>query len=346
MNKRLFLLLALLSIAPQWAMAQLGGTRAFEYLNLPSNARLSALGGVNLTSGWGDVAQAIYNPAFLDKEMHNRLVVSRLGYFSDIANTSVSYVRTFEKYGTWSLNVGYLNYGEVESYDEDGFLNGDFKVHEYVVSIGNSQQFGPFSVGGNLKVAASDLASYQASALLLDLGGTFKHPERDFTVGFLVRNLGFLMSDYLDGNNSQLPLDVQLGLSYKPEFMPFRFSLAARNLNRADVVYYDASSNTILGDEDNEPGFSEELFRRLVFGAELLLSPNFQARFGYNHLIRQELKNQNGVNGGAGFSFGFMFRTKRFEFAFSRALYHAAGGSNTLQINMDLNGLIKKKTND
>jgi len=165
------------------------------------------------------------------------------------------------------------------------------------------------------------------------------------TAGFLVRNLGFLTKDYLDDRNSKLPLDVQLGLTYKPEFMPFRFSLTARNLNRSDVVYYDAANNTLLGGDD-EPGFSQALFQRLVFGSELLLSQNFQVRLGYNHQIRQDLKNQNGVNGGAGFSFGFMFRTKRFEFAFSRALYHAAGGSNTFQVNIDLNGLIKKKTND
>lgn len=345
MKKRTLLLLCSLAMFQHGAWAQLGGSRAFEFLNLPSNARLAALGGVNLSSGWDDAAQAIYNPALLGSEMHNRMVVSRLGYFADIANTSVSYFRNFERYGIWSINVGYLNYGDVESYDEEGFLNGNYKVHEYVVSIGNSQQFGPFSVGGNLKIAASDLASYQASSLLLDLGGTFKHPEKDLTLGFLVRNLGVLLSDYVDGNNSQLPLDVQLGVSYNPEFMPFRFSMAARNLNRSDVVYYDASNNTILGQEE-EPGFSEEVFRRLVFGLELLLSPNFQGRFGYNHLIRQELKNQNGANGGAGFSFGFMFRAKRFEFAYSRALYHAAGGSNTLQLNMDLNGLIKKKTDD
>lgn len=345
MKQRTLLLIISLTMCQSLAWAQLGGSRAFEFLNLPSNARLAALGGVNLTSGWDDAAQGIYNPAMLNSAMHNRLVVSRLGYFADIANTSVSYFRNFEKYGIWSLNVGYLNYGDIESYDENGFLNGNYKAHEYVVSVGNSQQFGPFSVGANLKIAASDLASYQASSLLLDLGGTFKHPQQDLTVGFLVRNLGVLLSDYTDDNNSQLPLDVQLGLTYKPEFMPFRFSMAARNLNRADVVYYDASNNSILGD-DSEPGFSEEIFRRLVFGLELLLSPNFQARFGYNHLIRQELKNQNGTNGGAGFSFGFMFRAKRFEFAFSRALYHAAGGSNTIQLNMDLNGLIKKKTND
>ena len=345
MKKRKLLLSLIFLLSLQVAKAQLGGRRAFEFLNIPANARLSALGGVNLTSGLEDPAQAVNNPAFLGSGMNNRLVISRLGYFADISNTSISYFRDFEEYGTWALNIGYLNYGDLQSFDENGFLNGSFRVHEYVISVGNSHQFGPFLVGGNLKLASSDLASFQANALMFDLGGTFVHPTKDLTLGFLVRNIGFLLSDYTEGNNSQLPLDVQLGLTFKPEFMPFRFSITARNLNRADVVYFDPSTNSLFGSLD-EPKFSEELFRRLVFGTELLLSPNFQVRLGYNHLIRQELKNQNGINGGAGFSFGFMFKTKRFEFAFSRALYHAAGGSNTLQMNVDLNGLIKKKTND
>ena len=84
---------------------------------------------------------------------------------------------------------------------------------------------------------------------------------------------------------------------------------------------------------------------RVVFGAELILLPNFQLRVGYNHMLRQELKLEDAA-GGAGFSFGFMFKVKRFEFAYSRALYHVAGGSNTFQINMNTGGLIKRKNND
>ena len=59
-------------------------------------------------------------------------------------------------------------------------------------------------------------------------------------------------------------------------------------------------------------------------------------------MLRQELKLEDAA-GGAGFSFGFMFKVKRFEFAYSRALYHVAGGSNTFQINMNTGGLIKKE---
>ncbi|MFY0593525.1 type IX secretion system protein PorQ [Roseivirga sp.] len=326
------------------AAAQLGGSRAFEYLNLPNNARLSALGGVNITSGWKDPGQIISNPALLNSDMEDQLVISRLGYFADIANTSLTYATNIENYGTWSIHLDFLNYGDIQSFDEAGFLNGQFSVNEYAFAISNSQSFGPFNVGGSMKLAVSDLAAFKASALLFDLGGTFKHPEKDLTVGFAVKNLGFLLSDYIEENNSQLPTDIQLGVTFKPEFMPFRFSATARNLVRADAVFFDPSSNALFG-ENNEPSFGEEIFTRLVFGAELLFSQNFQLRMGYNHLLRQELKLEN-VSGGAGFSFGFMFKVKRFEFAYSRALYHTAGGSNTLQMNLNLSGLIKKKTDD
>ena len=55
--------------------------------------------------------------------------------------------------------------------------------------------------------------------------------------------------------------------------------------------------------------FGEEIFRRLVFGAELIASNNFQLRFGYNHLLRQELRLAT-TSGGSGFSFGFVFKVK------------------------------------
>ncbi|MBO3699035.1 type IX secretion system protein PorQ [Roseivirga sp. E12] len=340
MRKTRLLLCALLFLCWQFANAQLGGSRAFEYLNLPNNARIAALGGYNITSGWYDPSQITSNPAILNDTMQHQLVISRLGYFADISNTSLTYVTPIKKYGTWAFHLDYLNYGDIQSFDEAGFLNGDFSVNEYAFSVTNSQEFGPFRVGANLKIAVSDLASFQASALLLDIGGTFLHPERDLTVGFVIKNIGFLISDYTEENQSQLPTDIQLGISYKPEFMPFRFSVTARNLVRSDVTFFDPSTNALFG-QSEEPGFGEEIFRRLVFGAELIASPNFQLRFGYNHLLRQELKLGN-ASGGAGFSFGFMFKVKRFEFAYSRALYHTAGGSNTLQMNLNLNGIINK----
>jgi hypothetical protein len=328
-------------VFPQIASAQLGGQKAFEFLNIPANARLAALGGVNITSGWNDPGMITSNPSLLNMEWENKLAINRLGYFADINQTSLNYSKNFEKAGLWAINLSYLDYGTIEGRDENGFLNGEFTAAEYTFGISHSMIFGPFQAGATMKIAVSDLAGFNASALLVDLGGTFKHPEKDLTVGLVVKNLGFLISDYTEINNSQLPFDIQLGASFKPEFMPFRFSLTARNLVRDDVFFFDPAANTLLG-SNSEAGIGDEIFRRLVIGTELLLSDNFQLRVGYNHLLRQELK-QEVASGGAGFSFGFMFKVKRFEFSYARALYHAAGGSNTIQLVTDLSGITKKK---
>lgn len=321
-------------------LAQIGGQRVFEFLNIPNNARLSGLGGTNITSGWNDPTQVTSNPALINSDWNQELAISYLGYLAGISNTSLTYANDIKNTGTWAFNLSYFNYGEIESFDAEGFSLGMVSVKEYAFSVGHAMQFGAFSAGANAKVVVSDMAGFQASALMLDLGGTFKHPEKDLTAGLLIKNMGFLISDYSSTNNSKLPLDVQLGFSYKPEFMPLRFSVTAKNLLRSDLVYFDQGSSNILGGT-SEPGFSEEVFRRLVFGTELIFSQNFQLRVGYNHMLRQELKLEN-ASGAAGFSFGFMFKVKRFEFAYTRALYHAAGGSNTFQINMNTGGLIKK----
>ena len=294
----------------------------YEFLNLPNNARIAGLGGVNITSGWLDPTQARSNPALLNKGMVNQFVINRLVYFADIAQTSLTFVQPFQKLGNIAFGLDYLNYGDIQSFDENGFLNGDFSIIEYVLSASTSQQFGPFSVGASLKLAISDLSAFQSSAALLELGGIFKHPEKELTLGFAIKNIGFLISDYTDDNNSILPIDIQLGATFKPEFIPFRFSITARNLVCSDVVFFDPSTNNLFG-EDKRLGFGEEIFRRLVFGAELIASNNFQLRFGYNHLLRQELRLAT-TSGGSGFSFGFVFKVKRFEFAYSRALYHTA----------------------
>ena len=243
--------------------AQIGGQRAFEFLSIPNNARLSGLAGVNITSGWDDPTQGTSNPALINSNWNQELVVSYLGYFADIVNTSISYATNINKTGTWAFNLSYFNYGEIESYDEEGFFQALVSIKRVCFFCGIRHAIWSFFTQQeqNAKVAVSNLASFQASALMIDLGGTFKHPEKDMTIGLLVKNLGFLISDYIDINDSQLPLDIQLGFSYKPEFMPLRFSLAAKNLLRDDLIYFDPASNTLFG-QKNKQRFSEEIFRK------------------------------------------------------------------------------------
>ena len=319
---------------------QIGGQRSFEFLNVPTNARTAGLGNVNVSIKDQDVNLALQNPGLANPEMHNHISVNYILYLADLKYSSLTYAREFERLGTWTAGLQFMNYGKFDGYDPAGNPTGTFKASEFALTIGHSHQVGPFSLGANLRFASSSIAEYSASALMLDLGGVFEHPTQDFNVALVFKNLGLVLGDYTGGSNSTLPFDIQIGTSFKPEHMPIRFSATIYNLHQGDIAYFDPSGDGEPGKE--EPGTIDKIFRHFVFGAEILLSENFQVRAGYNHLIRRELRLQQ-TSGGAGLTFGFMFRVKSFELAYTRALYNVAGGANYFTLSSNLNSFFKNK---
>lgn len=333
------LLFILLSAGTITTFGQIGGKRSFEFLNLPTSSRITALGGINVSLIEQDGLQLIANPALSDSITGGEMAISWLNYFADVNQSIVNYVVPWKD--KWKFNVGaiYLDYGDFQGFDATGLPTGNFSAKEYAVIIGTSHKLNAFTVGTNLKFAHSLLDNYSASAMLLDIGGTFRPGKSGLTFGMMFKNIGVLLSDYSASSNSKLPFDVQVGTTFKPAYMPFRFSFTAYNLARENIVFFDEN----LDINESEPGFAEKIFRRVNVGAELLLSKNFQVQFGYNYLLRQELRLQQ-TAGGAGFSFGLLLRVKRFELNYARSKFHAAGGTNQITLASNLN-YFKKKEN-
>jgi hypothetical protein len=318
--------------------AQLGGKRSFEFLNIPANARLAALGRVNVSVADNDVAMFFTNPALLQTGVDNHLALNYQHYIADIGYTSLAYGRDADKYGVWAIGLNHLNYGQIEGFDETGQELGSFNANDYALFIGNAHTIGNFTLGANLKLAGSNLAGFSAHALLMDMGGAFIHPEKPLSIGLVIKNFGVMLNDFTPEHRSRLPFDVQAGVTYKPEHMPLRFSFTAYNLSRGESPYFDAQARHNLNKE--QPGTVDRIFRHLSVGTEILLSNNVHLRAGYNHLLRQELRLEQ-ATGGAGFSLGMMFRVKAFEFAYTRGFYHTAAGSNYFSLMSNLNTFFK-----
>ncbi|MES2734379.1 MAG: type IX secretion system protein PorQ [Bacteroidota bacterium] len=326
--------------------AQLGGRSSFAFLKIPSHARLAAVGGVNISLADRDVNMLLSNPALLDSGMHNQLAFNFVPYYADIAYPSLVYARRVGKAGMWGAGLQYLSYGEMPQTDDSGNDLGTFRANEFAFTVAHAHTQGNFTIGASLKLVGSTIETYSAYAVLADMGSVFKHPESDLKIALAVKNVGFRLSNYTSNEQADLPLDVQIGASFKPEFMPFRFSLTAHHLQRFDIAYNDPSQNNTLDANGNvvakEIGIADKIARHFVFGGELLLHKSFNLRFGYNHLINRELRLAN-ASGGAGFSFGAMLRVKAFEVAFSRMYYHAAGGRNSFTFICDMGRLIHKQ---
>ncbi|MFT4741630.1 MAG: hypothetical protein ACI9L9_002424, partial [Marivirga sp.] len=205
-------------------MAQIGGIRSFEFLEIPNHAKVAGLGTVNISAGLGDINMVNQNPALLDSLMDNDFSLTIAPYFADIINTQLNYAKTFKKIGILHFGLFYQSFGTFEGYDNTGQATIDFNAGNYLLSIAHSRQEGVFSYGINMKIASTQLSTMQTTALLFDLGGIFQHPRADFTAGLTIKNIGVYLRKEAEEDRN-LPFDIQLGTSFKPEFMPFRFSL-------------------------------------------------------------------------------------------------------------------------
>lgn len=330
--------LVFILLIPLGALAQVGGQQSYEFLNIPVNPRLVGLAGVNVSLANEDINMAFSNPALNGDSLSGIASFSYLDYFADVSVVSAIYQHDFGKYGSWFMGVTHIGYGEIDSFDPTGAALGTVDASETLVSLGRSHQIGVFNMGATLKFINSSIAGFNSNALALDIGGVFIHPKRALSLGLVFKNVGLVLSDYSESSNSELPFDVQAGVTFKPQFMPFRFTLTGYNLSQGDISYFNR--NDIDGPE--EEGGVDNVLRHINIGAELLLSKNINVRFGYNHMVKQELKLEE-TAGGAGFSFGLMFRVKAFEFAYSRGGYHAAGGSNSFSVTSNTNLFLKKR---
>lgn len=326
-NKLRFLVILLLT--PSVLLGQSGGSYGFQALNLVNNARTAALGGYNV-SLTGDLALFGQNPALLDSTRAGDAVFMYNPFFADINALTFQYAADLRGIGPLAFGLTYIDYGTFNQTDASGAEMGEFHARDYVLSLGKSHRLGPFVLGSNVKFVHSGIAGFSANALALDIGGLYQVPRSNFSAGMAISNVGVILSDY-SGTSVKLPMRVTAGMSFVPEGMPIRFTLTAHQLLDAQNEFYD---------KEGSPNFADEVFRRVSIGGEVLLSKNVNFLLGYDHGRKRELRLEE-TAGGAGFSYGFMINFKKYSFRFSRATYHAAGGTSYISLQSNLKEMKK-----
>lgn len=330
-------------------MAQIGGDNTYEFLNLNSSARISALGGNQIAVKDNDPFLAFDNPSLLNKKMDNKMAFTYQSYLADINLGFVSYTKDIDSIGTFNLGLKYVDYGNFTETDNAGNEIGDFTAGEYALVVGYARPLDTnFSVGANLKTIYSSFYDTQSLGLALDLGVTYFSSKRGVTIALLSKNMGSQLSTYDDNSNESLPFEVQLGLSKRFEKVPLRVGIIAQHLQKWDLTYTNPndneessllSANSDNNDDKEENGFFENLGRHFIFNAEFLVSENFNIRFGYNYLRRAELRIDEKL-GAIGISWGFGMRISKFHFSYGRSAYHQAGATNTFSISTRLSDFI------
>ena len=325
--------------------AQVGGISAYEFLNLPTSATVAGLGGHHIAVMNDDLTLSARNPALLNKAMHGQVALSHGFVPAGINNSFLTYARHREDLKlTFQAGLQYVGYGgDLIRRDVTGQEIGTFSANDFAVSVGAARKIEDrLSVGVNMKVIGSQLAGYGSLGLGFDAGVFYQDTSGRFGITLLARNFGRQLTHYSDdGLREPMPFELQVGVSRELKYVPFRFSLVYRYLDRWNVLYDNPDSvddfNLIIGEENLNTArgagaiFFDNLARHFVLNGELLIGKqrNLSVRVGYNHGLRRELRLTD-FRSAAGYSFGFGWRTRRFRISYGRTTYHLGGGVNQL----------------
>lgn len=326
------------------ALAQpLGGQRVFSFLDLPTHARVAALGGQVATATQPDGSYHLNNPALADSLHNNQLAISLMPYLAAAKYYTLQYGLPIKSRGKWAAGLQYLSYGQFNLTDPMGNSLGTFSANDYALSLSHARTEGNFTLGATLKAVGSAIETYSAFGVLADFGGVWRHPKNDLTFGLVAKNVGYLVKNYGPAD-ANLPFDLQAGVTIKPRYAPIRLTLTAHHLQRFDISYNDPNLN-IRYDLNGNPipqavGAAEKLVRHLIIGAELLISRNVHLLVGYNHQRRQEGRLTT-FGGAAGISFGASVQARGFQLTYGRFSAVPTAGTSQLSVRLDLDRLLK-----
>ena len=339
MIQRITLSLLFLLIS-HFLFAQIGGNNTFEFLNLNSSARITALGGNAIATRTDDITLVSENPSQLMPSMNKQIGLSFVNYFAGIKYGDVAYAQDLKKLGMFAANVHYVSYGSFDQTDEAANVNGSFTASEYALGLSWSRPLdSSFFLGASLKGIYSHLETYTSTGIAADVAATYYNSRHFICVTTVIRNLGTQLDQYRMGSREKLPYEVQLGISKQLSKAPLRFSLIGQHLEKYNLTYQDPNAVTVdpLTGESTEKKikFSDKVLRHLILNTEILISKGFNLRVGYNYERRKEL-GLSAKMGLAGLSGGFGIRINRFNISYGYAKYHIAGGSNSFTVSTTL----------
>ncbi len=315
------------------------GSNAYNFLNITSSSKIYGLGGVNISLVDDELSTSDQNPALLGSEMSGQTVLSYMHYVGGSNFAGLRFARSAGERGAWSAAVRYFGYGSIKENTPDGAIVGSFSPKDVAFGATYSHDITDRLRGGiGLNMIYSGYADYSAFAISTDLGLNYYNDERDLSLSLVAANLGGQVKRF-DQSYDRLPFDIRLGWSQSFGTFPIRFSITAWNLTKWSLPYVETGD----GSTDKEPvvkdSFKSNLFRHLVFGADLISSDNFYIGLGYNYKTRTDMATYS-RNMLSGFSLAAGINVSSFSIGIALAQPHTGATTFMLNLNCNLNELL------
>jgi opacity protein-like surface antigen len=328
----------------RFGFAQDDISTVYKFLTIPSSAYEASLGGSPIASADSNINMITVNPALLNPGLDQQIGINYTNIQPGVSLGMISWGYDLKELGFIGVGMQYLSYGEMDKYDQYGNNLGTFTGGDYAFIVGwSTPLMKNLRLGANVKGIYSKIDIYDAFAAAFDAGLTYNNPELKLTVSTVAKNIGNQINPYVEGSEEPLPMDYQFGISKGLAHAPFRFSLVAHHLHKANLLLTNNNNvtpnNTGLEPEEIETDYirkdAEKIARHFIFGFEFKPSDKFSARIGYNYYQRSTMKIIDKA-GFTGISIGGTILIKGFYIEYARAAYHIAGATNHLSIRTNL----------
>lgn len=298
----------------------------YRFLNLPSSARMAALGGNNTALPNADISHFLVNPAYLNNQVHGQVAVSYLNHIADLALGFASFAYSIEHVGTLGLGFRYMGYGDIPHTNAAGEDLGSFSAGDFAMNAGIGRAISPnLQAGASLQFIHSSYHTYTSSGIALSAGLFYSFDDEQTWAGIAFGNLGRQIT-YFDDTSESLPFDIRASITRDLEHLPLRLSVTAHSLTTWELPSFN---------DEQTPRFADHLFRHLILGGEFLFTENVHLRLGYNHFLHEELRSDARIDLG-GASIGLGISVAGFRFDVSRNSYSDVGRLTQLSIQYQL----------
>lgn len=312
---------------------------AYNFLNITSSSRIYGLGGVNITLVDDDLFSADQNPALMGSEMSGQIGLSYMRYLGGSNFATAAFSHSAGEHGAWGASVKYFGYGSMPETDVNGSVIGSFSPLDVAFTGSYSYDITDRLRGGiNLKMLYSAYAEFSAFAIATDLGINYYDAEHDLSLSVVAANLGGQVKRFHEAYD-RLPVDVRLGWSQSFGNFPVRFSVTAWNLCKWKLPYYETGDGTGNAEFEIKESFTSNLFRHLIFSADLIASPNWYLGLGYNYKMRTDMSTYQ-RSFLSGWSVAAGINVKSFKVGLAFAQPHTGGTTFMLNLNCSLSELM------
>jgi len=315
----------------------IGGRVAFNFLKLSSDPMLTGAGSINSSYITNEVGLTANNPSLLHPAVSGQLLISFSSFLKGVKSYSATGAYYNRKTNTiFGGHINFIDYGSITQTDASGMSYGHFRPIDFVIQLEAARTYlENWSYGVSLKIINSIYNQYKASGIAFDVGILYRDSIHNFSASMLSKNMGFQVKNF-NGENEDLPFDIQVGITKRLQNAPLGISLTAYHINKFNLTYNDTVFNIENGNLEKHPALNN-ILNHFVIAGHIYLSKNLEAVVGYNHLRRMELNTGLSGNGLNGFSSGINLSFQNLQVLYARSVYQRNVTLIQIGINIGMN---------